>query len=207
MQDFKKAQKVILSLTISSIRSYEVISAIKRVDQDRISLTFPDDKKDLMKFFREGKELNVVVYTDSGLFVFDSVIIDSPFNADFVIELPDETTKIQHRAYERIPINLNLKLIRNKKLVKTATINIGGGGIRFRVNDFFESGHIWNFILTLPDDKHVVGYGEIVYSLKDNEQNVSIIKFIDISENDRSRIIKLTYDEEIKSKKMRDVSN
>lgn len=204
MQDFKKAQKVILKLTVSSVRDYEITCSIKHVEKDRICLTFPNDKKELMKFFREGKEVNAIIYTTSGLFVFDSIIINSPLISDFVIELPEETKKIQHRAYDRITLALDLKLIRNKKMVKTTTVNIGGGGVRFRVNEFFENGHIWNFILTMPDNNNIVGYGEVIYSIKDGNQNVSVIKFVDINEGDRGRIIKLSYDEEIKSKKLRE---
>lgn len=199
MQNFEKGQKVIIKLNISTLRSYELSCIIKRVESDRLALTFPEHKKDLIRYMREGKELECIIYTDKGLYVFNSIVIDSPFKADFVIELPEETKKIQHRAYERASIKLGLKLIRNKKIVKTSTVNVGGGGIRFRVNEFFENNHIWNFILTLPEGLTLVGYGEVIYSLNDQGQNVSVIKFIDISDSDRNRIIKLTYDEEIKN--------
>jgi hypothetical protein len=43
---------------------------IKWVEKDRISLFYPEDRKELAKYLHEGKELEVLIYTDKGIYIF-----------------------------------------------------------------------------------------------------------------------------------------
>lgn len=203
MNEFEAGQKIRLKFNTSSLRSESIMCVVKGVENDRIALVFPDEYYHLLKKLPEGKELEAVVYTDSGIYSFDSIVINSPLEHDFVIEIPDEKKRIQRRDYIRAPFNLKFVLTKFGMEIETKTINIGGGGVRFIVKDELKTNDIWNFNLYLPDEIVAKGKGVVLYSLLQGKQIVSVIKFVDISETDRNRIIKKCFEEEVKNLKLK----
>ncbi|MDD3014265.1 MAG: PilZ domain-containing protein [Candidatus Gastranaerophilales bacterium] len=204
MKEIEKGQKANIKLKISSIREVEISCVIKWVEYDRIALIFPEDKNALAKYFFEGREIEVLIYTDKGIFIFDSTVIDTPFDYDFVVELPEERTKIQRRDYIRVPVKTEITLANAGQKFTTNTINVGGGGVRFVNNSETEMTGVWRFILNLPKWKEpVTGRGEILYNIKQDNKLVSVIKFTDIEEVNRNKIIKMCFEEEANRLKMK----
>ncbi len=205
MKELEIGQKIRLKFNFSSLRSESIICVIKEIENDRVSLVFPEEDQHLIKNLPEGKELEAVIYTDSGIFAFDSVVINSPLEHDFIIELPDEKNHIQRRDYIRVPLNVDLILKNNVTEIRTRTINIGGGGIRFLVKQELKTNDIWDFILYLPDETTAKGKGIVLYSIMQGKTIVSVIKFVDISETYRNKIIKKCFEEEVKNLRLKKV--
>jgi len=203
MQELEAGQKIRLKFNTSSLRSESIICVVKWFESDRVALVFPDEGYHLRKNLPEGKELEAVVYTDSGIYAFDSIVINSPLEHDFVIEIPDEKKRIQRRDYIRAPFKLKLIVAKNGIELETKTINIGGGGIRFFVKQELKTNDIWDFMLYLPDETLAKGKGRVLYSLLQGKMIVSVIKFVDISETDRNRIIKKCFEEEVRNLKLK----
>lgn len=203
MKELEAGQKIRLKFNLSSLRSESITCVVKWFERDRVSLVFPDDCPHLLKSLPEGKELEAVIYTDSGIYAFDSIVINSPLEHDFVIEIPDEKKRIQRRDYIRAPFNLRFVLSKNGMELETKTINIGGGGIRFLIKDELKTNDIWNFTLYMPEGTIAKGKGLILYSFLQGKMVVSVIKFVDISETDRNKIIKKCFEEEVKNLKLK----
>lgn len=199
MKELEAGQKVRIKFDLSSLRSESLMCVIKWFEEDRVALVFPDSHKHLARSLPEGKELEAVIYTDSGIFSFESIVINSPLEHDFIIEIPDEKKRIQRRDYIRAPFNLRLILSKGNEEIETKTINIGGGGIRFLVRDELKSNDFWDFILYMPDEAPVKGKGTIIYSLSQGKLIATVIKFTDINETDRNKIIKKCFEEEVKN--------
>jgi c-di-GMP-binding flagellar brake protein YcgR len=204
MKTLEIGHKARLMFKISTIRSADITCCIKWIEKDRIALVFPDEAQEFAQYLYEGKELNVIAHTNFGIYNFESVVIDSPFNHDFVIEFPEENTKIQRRGYVRMPLKLELTLERSGTKIRTRTINISGGGVRFRIDKELGPAEIWKFNIYLPKwDEYVQGFGEVLYSIKQNKSVISVIKFTDIAEVCRNKIIKMCFEEEINRLKLR----
>jgi len=201
MLEFSNGQEVKIKFDTHSLSDIELNCTVKWYENDRISLIIPEEGASYMKDLPEGKELEVVIYTDSGVFAFESIVINSPLEQNFVIEMPDEKKKVQRREYIRAPINLKLLLNRNDIQHETRTINIGGGGIRFIAQEKLDIDDLWKFILYLPDGKTIRGIGKVLYTLMKSNSMASVISFTDINETERNRLIKLCLDEEIKNLK------
>ncbi len=201
MYELEKGQKVRLRFDMSSLREESITCVVKWFEDDRVALVFPENQENIAKNLFEGKELEAILYTDSGIYVFDSVVINSPLEHDFVIEIPDDKKRIQRRDYIRAAFNLKMFLMQENRQLETKTVNIGGGGIRFLVKEELKPEDVWNFMLYLPDNTFVKGRGIILYSFLQGNTIVSVIKFSDISETDRNRIIKKCFEEEVKSLK------
>lgn len=199
MKELQSGQIAKINFTISSVKDESIVCRIKRVETDRIALVFPEGKREFIRDLPEGKEINAVIYTNSGIFVFDSIVINSPLEQDFVIELPAEKQRIQRREYVRAPMSLRLVLKKDSSDFETSTINIGGGGIRFISQENIEKDHLWGFLLHLPDKTVLRGTGRVLYTLLQSGHVASVIVFSEISETDRNRLIKLCFDEEIKN--------
>ncbi|HSA06654.1 MAG TPA: PilZ domain-containing protein [Candidatus Gastranaerophilales bacterium] len=201
MIELDKGQKIKINFNTPLRNDVSITCEIKECKNDRISLVFPKEQQDFIKDLPEGKEIEVVIYTNSGIFAFESIIINSPLEQDFVIELPDEKKKIQRRDYIRTPINLKLVLNREDMNYETRTINVGGGGIRFVSKEKPNINDLWKFMLVLPEGKTISGLGKVLYTLLQGSVNASVITFTDITETERNRLIKLCLDEEIKNLK------
>lgn len=203
MKELKAGQKIRLKFKVSSLRSESITCTVKWFESDRVAVVFSEDHSYLIKKLPEGKEVEVVVYTDSGIFSFDSIVINSPLEHDFVIEIPGEKKHIQRRDYVRSPFNLRLVLSQNATEIVTKTINIGGGGIRLLLKDELKTNSIWKFTLYMPDDEIATGKGTILYSLLQGKNIVSVLKFVEISETDRNKIIKKCFEEEVRNLKLK----
>lgn len=203
MFELQNGQEVKIKFDTPSLSDIEINCSVKWYENDRISLVFPEEQKNYEKDLPEGKEIEVIIYTNSGIFVFESIVMNSPLERNFVIELPDEKKKIQRRDYIRAPINLKMHLKKGDTEFETKTINIGGGGVRFITQENLEMGDLWKFILFLPENKKIQGLGKVLYTILKGNNMASVIAFSDIKETERNRIIKLCLDEEIKNLKFK----
>ncbi|OGI03464.1 MAG: hypothetical protein A2Y25_10730 [Candidatus Melainabacteria bacterium GWF2_37_15] len=206
MKELQNGNIVKIKFIMPFVKEENISCTIKWVENDRIGLVFPQDRMDIIRDLPEGREIEAVIYSDSGIFAFDSIVINSPLEHDFVIELPVEKKKIQRREYVRAPISLRLTLKKGDVNFETRTINIGGGGIRFFADEEFKAEDRWVFSLFLPDGMVIKGIGRVLYTLLQGRNVASVILFTDISETERNRIIKLCFDEEIKYLKAKKIS-
>jgi len=206
MHELEAGQKIRIKINLSSLRSETITCVIKWFEDDRIALVFPDEHEYLKKNLPEGKEIEAVAYTDSGIFAFDSIVINSPLEHDFVIEMPDEKKRIQRRDYVRAAFNLKFVIKNRDKEIDAKTVNIGGGGVRFLVKEELKPNSYWDFKLTMPDETIIRGGGTVLYSFLQGQKIISVIKFIEITETDRNRIIKKCFEEEVKNIKLRKMS-
>ncbi|MDD3012466.1 MAG: PilZ domain-containing protein [Candidatus Gastranaerophilales bacterium] len=208
MKALEIGHKARLMFKISPIRSADITCCIKWIEKDRIGLIFPDDAQEFAQYLYEGKELNVIAHTNFGIYNFDSVVIDSPFNHDFVIEFPEENTKIQRRGYVRMSLKLELMLEHSGTKIKTETINVSGGGIRFKIDKELFPTEIWRFNIYLPKWKeYAQGLGEVLYNIKQNKKVISVIKFTDIHETYRNKLIKMCFEEELNKLQLKNTVN
>ncbi len=206
MLELENGQKVKIKFNTLTINDTELTCTVKWYENDRVSLVFPEDSEQYIKDFPEGREIEVVIYTNSGIFVFDSIVINSPLENDFVIELPDEKKKVQRRDYIRAHAGLKLVIHREDKKYETRTINVGGGGIRFITEEKLDINELWNFSLFLPGNNVITGLGKVLYTILRGKLMASVITFTDIKETDRNRLIKFCLDEEIKNLKFKKLS-
>lgn len=204
MQELEKGQIAKIKLNISPVRSIEIACKIAWVESDRLGLIYPKDKFDFALYFHEGKEVEAIIYSDKGIYVFEPIIIDSPYETDFVIELPEEKKKIQRREYVRVPINLLLFLFDKNQKNTCETINIGGGGVRFESDKEYKIDLLCDFSIYLPEWKDPInGNCKILYTFKQDNRFISAAKFINLNEFNRNKIIKLCFEEEANILKMR----
>lgn len=191
----KKDQKTKLIFRLEDNSEHELECFIKDIENDRISLTFPPEYLPYAKYLDEGSEIYVNIFTPTGITAFNSMVLNSPLEPNFVIEYIDENTDIQRRDYLRCYLQTKFIIEKfNGQNLITQTVDIGGGGIKFYYEGTFKPDEHANCRLYLPMQiSSVQAEGKIVYKphLKTNEH---LFVFTNIKMLERDKIIRKCFE-------------
>lgn len=169
----------------------ELNCSIKKVYQDRISLNFTRETLDYADYLEEGNDVNVKIFTPSGIKMFNAVILNSPLEGEFIIEFVEDYIKeIQRRKYLRADLNTKVIIEQNGGNIITHTLDIGGGGIRFYSEYDFKQGQTIDCLIYFPEQIHSVKAKGIILRDDSLEKNHHVIMFTKIEERDRDKLIK-----------------
>jgi c-di-GMP-binding flagellar brake protein YcgR len=122
-----------------------------------------------------------------------------------ILRMPDNVKKVQRREYVRIQsveyinyvildkVKINEDLIRKELPLKAVMKDFSGGGVRIRVKEELKIGDM--LLLSIPsgEDKNLLIYGEVVRIEQEQNENLCGIKFNDIDEKSREKLIKLGF--------------
>ncbi len=184
----KRGLKVQIEFETGSRKS-RIDCYIINPDFDRLTLSFPESKKEFIPYLIEGTEIKAFIYTFSGIMIIDSIVFDAPFDGKFVIEFNEDQQVIQRRKYLRQPYMTDLYLESPDGNIRTMTIDIGGGGIRFSTDKVISNMQEFKSQLRLnayePMIK-IIGFVQKKHFYKDDEY---LFEFTQIAESDRNKII------------------
>jgi len=191
MGEIREHQKAKLSFKMADNSEKEFECQIKEVQKDRILLDFPKEMLDYAQYLDEGSEMPVKIFTPTGIKIFDTIILNSPTESDFVIEYVEDAIKVQRREYQRVNLETKLIIERGEKLnVVVKTIDISGGGIRFFCEESFENQEELNVLLYLPYELRSLKIQGSILKKGHLEKNEHVLLFTKIDEKDRDKIIK-----------------
>jgi len=185
----KAGLKVQIEFNIGSKKNI-LNSFILESEHDRLKLSFPEEKREIAPFLREGTEIKAFIYTYSGIIVVESVVFDSPLGDNFVIEFNEEHQTIQRRQYKRVQYTTDLFIQINKDNIKTTTTDVSGGGVRFNLAQPLETGATYNIQLRIVPHEPMIKATGITIKKVFYKENEYVLEFVDIKEEDRKKIIK-----------------
>ncbi len=195
MDEIKKGQKIKLCFETIDNPDVEVDCFIKEVSKDRLSLDFSDEIFRYIDDLKEGNEMIANIFTPEGIKVFDTIILNSPLEDDFIIEYVERSLKIQRRKYIRAALDAKIIIERLEfDNIITSTTEVGGGGLRFIYEGSFEPKELLGSLLYLPKQIRAIRAKGILLPNEYLPKNEHVLMFTDIDENDRSRIIKQCFE-------------
>lgn len=194
MGEIKEGQKVKLLAITDEGSEKEFDCFIKAVYTDRLSLNFPEELLEYADYLEEGEEIPVKIFTPLGIKSFTAAILDSPYEPDFTIEYVETTNDIQRREYVRVPFCVKTFIEReDKKSVIGYTMDISGGGLRFKAEEEFEPQEQVKLTLYMPDERSIQAKGNIIGN-EHIPKDQHVLSFTDIDEKERDRIIKKCFE-------------
>ena len=202
MSEIREDQKAKLSFKLPDDSYKEMECFVKGIHHDRLSLTFPKEMMPYVRYLQEGEEVPISIFTPTGIRMFNSVILNSPLEEEFVVEYDENYTQIQRREYTRAKLETKfiVERLENENIV-THTIDIGGGGVRFFYEGSFKPNELVHCRLYLPFIlASVQAQGHILEKPYLNK-NEHVVFFSKISEIERDKIIKKCFELETKSYK------
>ncbi|MDD3437464.1 MAG: PilZ domain-containing protein [Candidatus Gastranaerophilales bacterium] len=198
MSEIRENQLTKLVFKTADNSEKELCCNIKDIYKDRISLNYPKETMYYLDYLEEGDEVNAQIFTPLGVRMFDSIILDSPREEEFIIEFIDNYIEIQRRKYLRVDLNTKIIIEREEKNIVTHTLDIGGGGVRFFYNGSFGHHEKVGCFLYLPMLLNSIKAKGII--LKDNhlKKDEHVLFFTKIDEGERDKIIKKCFELERK---------
>jgi c-di-GMP-binding flagellar brake protein YcgR len=196
MKEIEESQKAKVSFKLPDNTEKDIFCTVKKIFKDRISLAFPPEALTYAEYLKEGDEIPVSVYTPNGVNIFESMILDSPLESDFMIEYSGDYMHIQRRQYTRSELETKIIVIReeNENII-TKTMDIGGGGVRFEYNGRFKFNENVQIRLFLPLQlKAISAQGYIIPHVEYLPKNQHVVYFTSITKEDRQKIVKKCYE-------------
>lgn len=188
LNPIKRGLKV--QVEVETGRTRTVIDCyILEPDSDRLTLSFPASKNEYAPYLSEGTEIKAFVYSFTGIMIFDSIVFDSPFDGQFVIEFSENHQVIQRRKYLRIPYITDFFLEREDGNIKTSTVDISGGGVRFLTNFHLKAEQQYSAQLRLNSYEPMIKVCGMILKKNFYRNNEYVLEFMQIEEKERERII------------------
>lgn len=206
MINLLKPGQIINIITINGKNDYK--SKIENISNDGSLLIDTPIHNGHLIPLRIGIKLKIIFFNRRGQFFFNGMIINrfSGHLSYLQIKPISEISKLQRRQYYRLEKILEFKYKKledatgtfNKGYIK----NISGGGLKVRIKEKLETNKEIICILSfdIPDDEIFVKSMVIRCELIDGSYETAL-KFIDIEDSVRERIISYIFKEERKLKK------
>jgi len=172
----------------------EMVCTINEVFDDRIDIELPQYFMRYVEFLDVGKPLTIKVFSKFGTIDFNTVVISSPLEDKFIVELDYNAIKLT--ADENLPavdaiLQMKMKKGEEEFFVKTLDISIEKIRLLSETELIVEENYDCELIL--PKDygtinfKATVKHKDIIY---DNEYNISCYA---MSEEDRQTLLYYMY--------------
>ena len=172
----------------------EMVCTINEVFDDRIDIELPQYFMRYVEFLDVGKPLTIKVFSKFGTIDFNTVVISSPLEDKFIVELDYNAVKLT--ADENLPavdaiLQMKMKKDEEEFFVKTLDISIEKIRLLSETELIVEENYDCELIL--PKDygtinfKATVKHKDIIY---DNEYNISCYA---MSEEDRQTLLYYMY--------------
>lgn len=193
MSDISVNQKAKIFFDGENGIEMELDCIVKEIYEDRLVLDYPSDAETLKKYFEEGTPIDVKIFTPSGLMVFESIVINSPDEGDFVIEYVEDAVVVQRRNYSRSPLKTKLTLELSKEVFIASTIDISGGGIKFCCKEDLEPEQIVKGKLYLRNFDTPAVFEAVILDNPSLQPDEYTLAFTKIDEKERDKIIKTCF--------------
>ena len=184
----KRGQKVQIEVETGSKKTI-IDCYILEPDSDRLTLSFPASKNEFAPYLSEGTEIKAFLYSFTGIMIFESIVYDAPFDGKLVIEYNEQHQIIQRRKYFRMPYITDFFLVREEGNIKTQTVDLSGGGVRFLTDTNLKAEQIFNAQLRLTNFEPMIKMQGQILKKNFYKANEYVMEFTQIDEADRNKII------------------
>lgn len=194
MDLLKTGQKISISFQKEE-KIVEISCTISEVLEDRIVIELPQYFMRYIEYLEVGCKLTVKVFSKIGTVDFNTIVISSPLEEEFSVELDYNAMKLT--PTEEIPVvnaveTLNI-IMDDERLFKVNTFEIATEYLKFYSDYEFQMNESFNCELILPKNYGIIKFrGTVIYidPVYDNEYKISYENMI---EEDRQNLLYYMY--------------
>ncbi|MBQ7764699.1 hypothetical protein IJ384_04960 [bacterium] len=193
MELFTEGQKIALIFSKDS-NLVEMTCDIEKIFDDRLDLVLPQYFMRYIEFLQVGQTLTAKAFSKLGTIDFNTIIISSPLEDCFSIEL--DYNSLNLTPGEELPmINAIEKIEIQKKDInlKTKTFELSTEYMKFYSDEVFELDEVFDCVLYLPKDYGIIKFKAFITerdSIYDNEYTAS---YQTMTEVDRQTLLYYMY--------------
>ena len=190
MDLLKTGQKISISFQKEE-KIVEISCTISEVLEDRIVIELPQYFMRYIEYLEVGCKLTVKVFSKIGTVDFNTIVISSPLEEEFSVELDYNAMKLT--PTEEIPVvnaveTLNI-IMDDERLFKVNTFEIATEYLKFYSDYEFQMNESFNCELILPKNYGIIKFrGTVIYidPVYDNEYKISYENMV---EEDRQNLL------------------
>ena len=193
MDLFNKEQKI--SLFFDTAESTVDLSGIvEGIEDDRLIINLPQYFMRYIDHLQVGCTLMAKAFSKFGTIDFNTIVISSPLEDCFSIELDYNSLKLtSSEDFPYIDAVENLQIKAHGQSYKLNTFAIAANYIKFASNNPFEKEEIIEGAVTLPSDYGIINFRAIISEIDPVYENEYTATFTTMTETDRQNLLYYMY--------------
>ena len=193
MDLIKPGQKLSLFFPKSD-KLVEIVCVILQVLSDRLIVELPQYFMRYIEFLEVGCPLTVKVFSKLGTVDFNTVVITSPLEDNFTMELDYNAMKLT--PGEELPV-INavevLKILQNDTVLNVKTFEISTESLKFYSDKKFALGDFFDCELILPKNYGIIKFRATVINVDPVYDNEFQVSYSLMNEDDRQSLLYYMY--------------
>ena len=172
----------------------EMSCTVEKVYDDRVDLTLPQYFMRYVEFLQVGKTLTAKAFSKFGTVDFNTIIMSSPLEDSFTIELDYNSVKLT--TGEEMPVIQSIEVLEilNKDFVaKLKTFEISTEYIKFNSDKPIQIGTELNCALILPKDYGIINFKAVVSEIDEIYDNEYTAVYQTMTETARQSLLYYMY--------------
>ncbi len=172
----------------------EIVCTINKVLDDRLILELPPYFMRYIEFLDSGETVMAKVFSKMGTIDFNAVIIKSPLEDEFEIELDYNALKFNlDEEFPVIKVLRNLKITYNEESFIAKTLEISPSNIKFYSDKIFNVDDNLKCELILPEDYGTISFKGTVTEVDTEYNNEYTMSVYNLNEQDRETLLYYMY--------------
>lgn len=193
MDLFTEGQKLTLFFQ-KNHNMVEMTCSVEKVGDDRLELVLPQYFMRYVEFLQVGKKLTAKAFSKFGTVDFNTIVISSPLEDHFVIELDYNAVKLNSgEELSVIKAIETLKINKNSESYELKTFEISADYVKFTSNNKFNVDDIIECSLNLPKDYGIISFKATIFEIDPIYDNEYTAVFMTMSEHDRQALLYYMY--------------
>lgn len=172
----------------------EMVCSIEHVYDDRLEVALPQYFMRYIEYLQTGCKLTAKVFSKLGTIDFNTVVISSPLEENFAIELDYNAMKLTPSS--DIPVIDAMEIIQINQpegVLQFKTFEISTSYVKFYSDKKFKLSDIIEGSLILPKDYGIIKFKAVISEIDTVFDNEFTAKFMIMSENDRQNLLYYMY--------------
>ena len=193
MNLFVEGQKITLYFQKAS-NMVEMTCSIDKVMDDRLDLILPQYFMRYVEFLNVGNKVTAKAFSKFGTIDFNTIIISSPLEDTFTIELDYNSVKLTEAKEMPLikPIDL-IEVVTNEGMNRFKTFEISTEIIKFYSDIKLKVDEVIDCSLILPKDYGIINFTAVITDIDQIYDNEYTAKYITMTEVDRQTLLFYMY--------------
>lgn len=193
MELFNEGQRIALLFVKNNVL-IEMVCTIEKIYDDRLDLILPQYFMRYIDSLQVGNSLTAKVFSKLGTVDFNSVIISSPLEDCFSIELDYNALKLNTgEEVSSVSAVEPLEILLNKIKYKLKTFEISTKGVKFCSDQELDIGKEIDCKLILPKAYGIIDFKAVITEIDEIYDNEYTAEYITIGENASQMLLYYMY--------------